>query len=474
MFKHNGPITAVMVLIFCLGVFRTDAAADGKSLPELVSQAKDSIVSLSTPERQESAREDELLVRFYREFYYGRSPLRSLNKTGLGSGVIIDSQGYILTNEHLISGSKKIVVTLLDGRSFPARIKAVDPASDLAVLKIAASGLKAAVLGNSDKLLLGERVLALGNPFAFTGQSYPLTATQGIISALHRPLPKTPERNRSFMDLIWTDAAIAPGSSGGALLNSQGEVIGISTVLFNSHNGDFGVSFAVPINQAKVLYVRLLKGEEVLYSRLGIRVQDINEGLARYFGLKTSAGVLITEISADSPAKTAGLKVEDVIVRYGEHKIKDTLDFFQSVSKSASGEKVRLKIIRNTLMRTVYLHPETAKPAEHSAVTQKKALPLAKKSKTKTPLSGWRGIKVEEITAQVAANFDLPVKTGVIIISIRRGSSAENGGLQVNDIIEQVNNFKVQTVADFSRACAESGGNVLIKTNRGFFMVTEK
>ena len=212
-------------------------------------------------------------------------PDRDYKQVGLGSGVIIDSSGYILTNQHVIDQADKIKVTLSDGREFKGEIKGQDARSDLAVIKIVAKDLPAVELGNSEKLRIGEWVVAIGNPFGFALEGAEPTVTVGVISALHRSLGKILSRNRDYTDLLQTDAAINPGNSGGPLVNLKGEVVGINVAIFSTSGGYQGIGFAIPINAAKRIISQLIAGKEVLYGWLGITIQDLTEDMAKYFGL---------------------------------------------------------------------------------------------------------------------------------------------------------------------------------------------
>ncbi|HDN85752.1 MAG TPA: trypsin-like serine protease, partial [Candidatus Omnitrophica bacterium] len=242
------------------------------------------VVSISTVVRKKMGRwefeppfEDEFFRRFFEEFF-GEFP-RERKEIGLGSGVIIDKDGYILTNEHVIQGAEEIKVRLPDGREFKAEVKGVDKRSDLAVIKINAHNLPVAELGDSDNLKIGQWVVAIGNPFGFAIESPQPTVTVGVISALHRYLPRIGKRERFYDDLIQTDAAINPGNSGGPLVDLNGKVIGINVAIITTSGGYEGIGFAIPINRAKRILGKLIRGEKILYGWLGITIQDLNEDL---------------------------------------------------------------------------------------------------------------------------------------------------------------------------------------------------
>ena len=252
---------------------------------------------------------------FFRQFY-GEAPTeREFRRFGLGSGVIIDERGYILTNEHVVADADKITVTLADGREFEGVVKGKDARSDLAVVKIVGKKLTVAKLGDSSIVQAGQWAIALGNPFGLiaTGPSALAlgaepTLTVGVVSALNRQLPRTSRLDRDYTGLIQTDAAINPGNSGGPLLNLRGEVIGINVAILTSSRGFEGIGFAIPINKAKVVIDSLIEGKRVAYGWLGVSIQDITDDVADYYGLADRDGVLVYQVLPNGPAMKAGMK----------------------------------------------------------------------------------------------------------------------------------------------------------------------
>ena len=248
---------------------------------------------------------------FFRQFY-GDVPEREMRRFGLGSGVIIDERGLVLTNEHVVADAEKITVTLADGREFSGTVKGKDARSDLAVVTIDAKKLTAARLGDSASVQTGQWAVALGNPFGLitTGPSARAlgaepTLTVGVISALNRQLPRVSRYDRDYSDLIQTDAAINPGNSGGPLINLQGEVVGINVAILTSSRGFEGVGFAIPINKAKSILDALIQGKQVVYGWLGIQIQDITDDVAEYYALTERDGVLVYQVLPDSPPESA-------------------------------------------------------------------------------------------------------------------------------------------------------------------------
>jgi len=238
--------------------------------------------------------------------------------------VIIDKDGYILTNEHVVSDATQVKVKLSDGREFDAETKGVDKRIDLAVIKINAKNLPVAKLGDSDELKIGQWVLAIGNPFGFAIENPEPTVTVGVVSALGRYLPVLGRRDRGYDDFIQTDAAINPGNSGGPLVNLKGEVIGINTAIITTSGGYQGLGFAIPINKAKKVIDKLAKGEKISYGWLGVNIQDLNEDLRNYFGIKEKEGVIVLKVYKDSPAEKGGIKEGDLILSFKSQPVKTT------------------------------------------------------------------------------------------------------------------------------------------------------
>jgi serine protease Do len=487
------------VTVFCPQGFAIDVSPllieMEKAVTDISNTVGDAVVSIST-QRTTRVRSymrgsgDDLFEEFFREFLYGETPYRYRKQLGLGSGVIIDPKGYILTNEHVISGAEVIVVTLADGRKFNAVLKGSDYRSDLAIIKIEAENLPFAKLGDSDTVQAGQWAIAIGNPFGFVTQNPKPTVTFGVISALHRTLPSTATRGRAYLDLIQTDAAINPGNSGGPLTNIKGEIIGINVAIFSAGGGSDGIGFAIPINDAKSILSKLLKGEEILYGWLGIGVQDLNAVLADYFQLSKPEGVLILKVFANSPAEKAGLKNEDIIIKFNDQDIKNTLDFLKLVRKTQTGERIKIKVVRNGLPRTLSVEMGVIPQKQDMVVTTSIAPknPLQRpKIKVKPEESQesaeaeqenpefvvWRGLKVSQLDEQIADAFENDDYRGVIVNDVQANSPAERSGIKVNDIITQINTHKVSSVKAFQAIVSQISGNVLVKTNRGYLMIQD-
>ena len=405
---------------------------------------------------------DEFFRRFFEEFF-GEIPQREFKRMGLGSGVIIDREGYILTNEHVVDSADTIRVRLSDGREFKAKIMGKDERSDLAVIKIEAHNLPVAELGDSDQLKIGQWVLAIGNPFGFVIEGSQPTVTLGVISALHRDLPSLGYRNRSYSDLIQTDAAINPGNSGGPLVDMEGRVIGINVAIISTSGGYQGLGFAIPINKAKRILNKLIRGERIAYGWLGVAIQNLNQDLRNYFGLKEGKGVIIVRVFPDSPAEKAGLKEGDLILAVDGEKIRTSSDLVRLVSEQAPGSQVDLRILR----KNKYLNVKVIlgeRPQEES-LAQKKVQDQAFR---------FRGMEVEDITPSLRRKYNLYFEEGVVVTYVEPDSPADRAGILPSDVIISIEGERIRNKKDFLQIVRNIKGDCLVKTNRGFFVIREE
>ena len=463
-------IVAVAACIFILFPFCAQGASTLEKLTvEVAASVGKSVVSISSVVKEKTGGrfyfgspfdrfEDDPFERFFEEFF-GALPEREFKRRGLGSGVIIDPSGYILTNNHVVSGASEVKVKLFDGREFDAQIKGTDPRSDLAVIKIEAQDLPAAKLGNSDELKIGNWVLAIGNPFGFAIENPEPTITVGVISALGRDLPALGRRQRGHYDLIQTDAAINPGNSGGPLVNLKGEVIGINTAIITTSGGYQGLGFAIPVNQAKKILDKLLRGEKILYGWLGVNIQDLNEDLRSYFGVKAREGVIVLKVYKDSPAEKGGLKEGDLILAFNKKSIKTTRDLVRLVSSSEVGEFAPLKIIRagktHSLNIKIGKMPEDLKVAEE---TEEEGVTF-------------RGMVVDNMNSIYQRKFRIRSDEGAVVVDVKPGSLAEKSGLAVGDVIFKVESKKIKNVEDFKAAVSKVKNKCLLKTGRGYLVL---
>jgi serine protease Do len=444
------------------------------SFTKVASNAGNSVVSISSVAKEkiggyfnrglpfQNFGEDPF-SRFFEEFF-GSYPEMEYKRMGLGSGVIIDKDGYILTNAHVVSGATQIKVKLFDGREFDAQIQGVDSRSDLAVIKIKANDLPVAKLGDSDNLKIGQWVVAIGNPFGFAIDNPEPTVTVGVISALHRYVPGLGRSQYGYDDLIQTDAAINPGNSGGPLVNLKGEIIGINTAIITTSGGYQGLGFAISINKAKKILNKLMKGEKIVYGWLGVSIQDLNDDLRSYFSVKEKEGVIIVKVYPDSPAEVADLKEGDLILSFDNQRITKTRDLVTIVSASEVGKKYPLKIIRGakelTLEVKITKKPQDLEPEESVALGKSKAM--------------FRGMAIDDITPLYQKQFRISDAAGVVVTYIEEGSPAEKSGIMISDVIVKVDGKNIKSKEDFIATVSKIKGSWLLKTNKGFFVVKEK
>jgi len=367
---------------------------------------------------------------------------------GLGSGVIVSPEGYIVTNNHVIDGATDIQVTLSDKREFKARLIGTDPKTDVAVLKIDASNLPSIVIGDSNKVQVGDYALAIGDPFGVG-----TTVTMGIVSAKGR----THLGIEDYEDFIQTDAPINPGNSGGALVNDRGDLIGMNTaIIAHGSEGNQGIGFAVPVNLVHNVMDQILKNGKVTRAYIGIVPQDMTPAMARAFGDKDLSGALVGDVSPNSPAAKAGLQKGDIIVSMNGKPVNDSNDLRMTVSMMAPGSSVDLKVTRNGAVRDI---PVTLEELPGTVAELKQ-----NGDATKSSLSG---ISVQDLDAQTARQAGVPANTpGVVVTDINPSSAAADSGLQPGDVIQQVNRKPVTNTADFEQAMRGSKDNTLLLVNR--------
>jgi serine protease Do len=396
---------------------------------------------------------------FWRFFGLPREPEKR-KSLALGSGVIVDAKGYILTNNHVVESTEKIEVTLSDKRKFKAEIIGTDPRTDLAVVKINADNLKPAVLGDSDALRVGEWVLAIGSPFS---ENLAHTVTAGIVSAKGRSNIIGGENKYEFF--IQTDAAINPGNSGGALVNIRGELVGINAAIATDglHTGNLGIGFAIPINLSKKIMKDIIEKGRVIRAWLGVRIQPVDDPTAKAMQLDSRDGALVSEVVKDSPADKAGVKVGDVILEFDGTRVKDPSHLQTLVANTEVDSRVNLLLIRSRKEETVEV-----KLAEYSEEGQSVAsLPETAKSEL--------GISVQELTPELAERFGYGSdEKGVVVTEIDPESEAAKI-LRTGDIIQRIGDKDIVTVSDFRKATDKTSGEyilVLIKRKDATFFVT--
>ncbi|WDE08058.1 DegQ family serine endoprotease [Thalassomonas viridans] len=386
---------------------------------------------------------NEFFGERFRGFQHPQLPKDHPKIMGQGSGFIfadkqegVEGKSYILTNYHVVKNADNIQVTLKDGRKFSAEITGSDPQSDLAVLEIKAGDLPPLVLGNSSSLEVGEWVVAIGNPF---GLSHSLTV--GVVSAIGRNSLGL----NDYEDFIQTDAAINPGNSGGPLVNLNSEVVGINTAIFSRSGGYMGIGFAVPIDLAKSIARQLIASGKVTRGYLGIVIQDLSLALAESFQLEDQDGILISQVTPDSPADEAGLKQGDIIIAYQDKEITDVGSFRNLVAMTPPGNQEELTIIRDGVNQTVKVKIGKQSKAEKTAAEIQSSEEL--------------GLHVESITPYLARKYDVTPGRGVVVTRIIPGSVAAMAGIESGSVILQVNRKDVDTAGEFKRAIDKSRGN---------------
>jgi serine protease Do len=407
---------------------------------------------------------DKQFKEFFNHFF-GVDPNFQQRQQGLGSGVIIDSQGHILTNAHVVRDADKISVTLSDGRVFSAEVVGADERSDLAVIKIDANNLPTAKLGESENLKIGQWVIAIGNPFAHLLPNPEPTVTVGVISALERTLAGSLKDGTTHTALIQTDAAINPGNSGGPLLNLRGEVIGINVAIFSTSGGYQGIGFAIPVDTVKRVSQRLIAGKKVTYGWLGIAIQNIDQALARYFGVNPREGVLVTSVLDNSPAKEAGLREKDIITDVNEKGIKSSFQLINVISAISPGQTVTLNIIRDRQPREIRV--QIGDRPQMGRQTQREE---PEKESVSTP-NEWRGLRLRDISPAQAKRLGLETTEGLLITDITLDSPGETAGLRKGMVIQAVNDQPVKDLDDFKELTQNEDREFLIKTQQGFHIV---
>ncbi len=401
---------------------------------------------------------DDMVERFFGPADRG-GPEKQTQRS-LGSGFVIDKDGYILTNRHVVEGADQISASFPGGKSYRAKLVGRDARTDVALLKIEPKKpLTVLEMGDSDQIEVGEWVMAIGNPFGLPGGGNSVTV--GVVSFKGRDLPLGAVRGTS-VEMIQTDAAINPGNSGGPLLNTRGQVIGINTLIITDGGArqSAGVGFSVPINVAKELLPQLREKGKVVRGWLGVKIQGLNEELARTYGLKETKGAVISEVTPGSPADKAGLKAEDVIVAADGRAVQDNGDLSRYISSQAPGKSVKLDVLRNGQQKAFSLSlgtfPEEATEEESAA---------ARKGKL--------GLTLRDLTPALAERLELPRGAkGALVWEVEAGEPGEEAGLQRGDLIVSVNGAAVSGVEEFEKAIeaarADGAARLRVQSSNGF------
>ncbi len=428
-----------------------------RSIVDLVKAVSPAVVNIATKGQMRSAQQSQPHTRpwpdAWRKFFeappFGmpETPSVPQRTESFGSGVIIDSKGLVLTNHHVVAGRKNVTirVTLSDGNELEGKIIGTDEKTDIALLQINTGySLPTVPLGDSDRLEIGEGVLAIGNPFGLDG-----TVTSGIVSAKGRRIGAGPYDN-----FIQTDASINPGNSGGPLVNHRGQVVGVNTAIYSRGGGNVGIGFAIPINLVKELLPQLQHDGRVTRGWLGIAFQKMTPLLAESLGVKKLHGALVSKVLPNTPAEKAGLQAGDVIVEFDNHAVEEASDLPMIVARTPAGKEVGVTVLRHGEDKTLTVtigkmeSPETvAKAADGSKL----------------------GLTVQELTPNTAKKLSIEVATGVLVTAVKPGSPADEAGLQPGDVILEVNRTPVGTLTAYTQALrlAVEGRNALFLVKRG-------
>jgi serine protease Do len=406
---------------------------------EIAKTVKPAVVNVSVKgERKAEGPAEEFMQRF------GRSPKRQVR--GLGSGFVINADGYVVTNNHVVDGATEIRVKFSDGRELLGKVVGRDDKTDLALVKVEATGLPVIPVGDSSKLEVGEPVMAIGNPFGLEQ-----TVTTGIVSATGRTIGAGP-----YDDFIQTDASINPGNSGGPLVNAKGEVIGVNTMIASENGGSVGIGFAIPTNLVKPVITQLAQNGHVVRGWLGVSIQPVTKDLATSFGLPNTTGALVGSVSDNSPASKAGLKSGDVITRYDGKAVERWSDLPRAVAETPLNRDVPIEVMRDG--KKVALTAKIARLEEED----KRAEATTEQSATKLGLAG------RSLTPQLARQLGVAETKGVVVEQVEDGGRAANAGIVSGDVIVEVDRQPVAGVEALEQALKRHAKNtpVLLLVHR--------
>lgn len=399
------------------GVAGPVVTAPAPAWVEIARAVKPAVVNVSTRGVQKSSGDAD---DFFSQFGM-RPPRRMVH--GLGSGFVINADGHILTNNHVVDGATDIRVKFSDGRELPARVVGRDDKTDLALLKVDATGLPVIPIGDSAKLQVGEPVMAVGNPFGLEQ-----TVTTGIVSATGRVIGEGP-----YDDFIQTDASINPGNSGGPLINARGEAIGVNTAIVSGSGGSVGIGFAIPTNLAKPVVTQLAEGGHVVRGWLGVAIQPVTPDLAKSFGLGDTGGALVSSVMDGSPAQRSGLHRADVIVRYDGRQVGRASDLPRAVAETPVGREVPVEVVRDGKHMTLNVKVARLEDKDQQAASAE-------------PASTKLGIAARSLTPALAQQLGVDQPRGVLVEDVEDGGRAQLAGLARGDIILEVDHQPVAGV----------------------------
>ena len=455
--KRSSPLFVVLCVIGSSLTVQALPAAKARALQEysealvaLAAEVKPAVVAIKTETEVTTAGRDQFRGTPFEDFFgqhpfFKQQPEQHQMRPGLGSGVIASEKGYIITNNHVITSGRetvvdRITVELLDKRSFEAEIVGRDPLTDLAILKIDADDLTALPIGDSDELRVGELVVAVGSPF---GQLH--SVSLGVVSALGRASMKLAH----YEEYIQTDAAINPGNSGGALVNSRGELVGINAAIVSRSGGYDGIGFAIPANLVRNVMDQLIDEGQVRRGLLGVHIQEVTDDLSKTMGLDKPRGVLVSDVNDDSAADEAGLEVGDIIVEVDGQTTNTVAELRNTIAHTSPGTEVKLLVWRDGKERSF---TATLTPLDDSEIAR---APSQRHSER-------LGMKVRELTDEIAGQIGYEEERGVLVSGVERDSKAARKGLRRGDLIIEVNRQPVESIAEYEKALEESGGTVLM------------
>ncbi|HYA32147.1 MAG TPA: DegQ family serine endoprotease [Thermodesulfovibrionales bacterium] len=424
---------------------KKEVVLTNETVAELVERLKPAVVNISVTEVVTSGdsphgfnvpgRDEEQFREFWRRFFGNQEP-KEFRKKGLGSGFIINKDGYIVTNNHVVQKAKDITVILQNKDQYPAKVIGSDPKVDVALIKIDAKReLVSVPLGDSDKLRDGEAVLAIGNPFGLAE-----TVTSGIVSAKGRTIGAGP-----YDDFIQTDASINPGNSGGPLMNFHGEVVGINTAIVASAQG---IGFAVPINLAKEVLLQLNEKGRVVRGWLGVSIQEITPELAKSFGLSGEKGALVSDVAPGGPAEAAGFKRGDVILEVNGRTLKDYHELPRVVASMSPGEKAAFRVLREgkeISLSAIIAEMKDERPGKVEEVAENRL-----------------GITLQAVTPEIAAELGMKKAEGVVVTEIVTGGPAAEAGMQRGDVILEVERQPAGSVKEFNEMAGKARKSLLL------------
>ncbi|MCB2182219.1 MAG: DegQ family serine endoprotease [Desulfobulbaceae bacterium] len=457
--------TLLSLIVFLLSMPAMAARPD--TFADLVEKYGDTVVNIYTTQTVKESPRPQLpfsqhpdMPEFFRKFFeqpgLGENhPGRTMKRTSLGSGVITSSDGYIVTNNHVIEEADEINVRFANHEEYEAKIIGRDEKTDVALIKIEPKApLPYVTFGNSDTLRVGDWIIAIGNPFGFEQ-----TVTAGIVSAKGRSLG-----GGAYENFIQTDASINPGNSGGPLFNLDGEMVGISTAIYSRSGGNIGIGFAIPVNMAKNVIKQLKETGKVTRGWLGVMIQHVNQDLAKQFGLEKPIGALVGEVSPGSPAEEAGIKPGDIIIAFNGKEISQMTILPTVVAQTPVGEKATVTVFRDGKKKKLNITVGKLQEEEmkEDAVEENTTL----------------GLTVQELTPEIAASLKLSEKEGIIVSNVEIGSAAANAGMRRGDLILEANRQEIKNLEDYSDAMSkidkESSILFLIKRkNHTRFIVVE-